>query len=103
MSDHNMVIRRRVGRVSIYEHHGSWWTYHRNGKKHCRRRIGSNRAMAECEASLLNAELAAAEANLSIREILTRRFESGGVGACPWTGCFQPQGYTALGKTDQRR
>jgi integrase len=78
MSDHNMVIRRRVGRVSIYEHHGSWWTYHRNGKKHCRRRIGSNRAMAECEASLLNAELAAAEANLSIREILTRRFESGG-------------------------
>jgi hypothetical protein len=78
MSHHVRVIRHRIGRGSIYEHHGSWWIYNRNGKKHCRRRIGSNPAMAECEASLLNAEPAAAEENLSIREILTRWFESEG-------------------------
>jgi hypothetical protein len=67
--------RKRVGRVSLYQHHGSWWTYHRNEGRPCRRNIGSI-ALAECEASLLNAQLCAAEAGLPLGKLLEERFGS---------------------------
>ena len=51
--------RTRVGRVTIYEHHGAWYTYHRQDGKALRRRVGSSEAQAECVASLLNAKLSA--------------------------------------------
>lgn len=51
-------IRLRVGRVSIYEHHGAWWLYYRDGGQQTRRRIGPDRATAEKLASDINGQLA---------------------------------------------
>ena len=65
--------RERIGRVSLYQHHGRWWTYHREGGKPIRRNVGSF-ARAACEASLLNAQLIAAEAGLSFDKLLAARF-----------------------------
>jgi len=53
------VIRRRVGRVSFYQHHGGWWVYHREFGKPVRHLVGESAALAECEASLINAWLVA--------------------------------------------
>ena len=52
--------RVRVGRVSIYEHHGAWWVYYRDGKKMVRRRVGDTSAYAEQVAAELNAQLSSA-------------------------------------------
>ena len=52
--------RFRVGRVSVFEHHGSWWVYYREGDRKVRRRVGDNRAHAEQVAAELNAQLSAA-------------------------------------------
>jgi integrase len=67
--------RKRVGRVSLFEHHGTWWVYHRVLGKACRRKVGGA-ALAECEASLLNAQLVAAEAGLSLDTLLAERFQT---------------------------
>jgi integrase len=74
MSRPTPPARQRVGRVSFYEHHASWWLYHRDGGKARRRHVGPSRPLAECEASLLNAQLAAAEAGLSFEKLLAGRF-----------------------------
>jgi len=66
--------RQRIGRVSLYEHHGGWWLYYRREGSQCRQHVGASQPMAECEASLLNAELAAAQAELSLDQILAGRF-----------------------------
>ncbi len=50
--------RFRIGKVSVYEHHGAWWLYYRDGGKQTRRRIGSDRATAEKLASDINGQLA---------------------------------------------
>lgn len=50
--------RLRIGRVSIYFHHGAWWTYHREGSRQVRRKVSSNQAEAEQVAAQLNAQLA---------------------------------------------
>ncbi len=50
--------RLRIGKVSLYEHHGAWWLYYRDGGKQIRRRIGPDRAMAEKLASDINGQLA---------------------------------------------
>ena len=34
------VIRRRVGRVSFYQHHDGWWVYHREFGKPVRHLVG---------------------------------------------------------------
>jgi integrase len=50
--------RRRVGRVSYYEHHGSWWVYYRDAGAAVRRKVGHDEASAERVAAQLNAQLA---------------------------------------------
>jgi integrase len=62
---HALRHRRRIGRVSVFQHHGGWWIYHRAGGKPCRRLIGESAAKAEYEASILNARLVASAAGLS--------------------------------------
>jgi integrase len=39
--------RFRVGRVSVYVHHGAWWVYYRDAGRQVRRKIGSTRGEAE--------------------------------------------------------
>jgi hypothetical protein len=52
--------RWRIGRVSLYQHHGCWWLYYIDvdGRK-VRRHAGESGALAEVRASLLNARLVA--------------------------------------------
>jgi integrase len=38
--------RRRVGRVSYYSHHGSWYLYYREGAVQKRVRVGPDEAEA---------------------------------------------------------
>lgn len=49
--------RARIGRVSIYLHHQSWWVYYRESLKSVRRKIGSCRQAAEQVAAQVNAQL----------------------------------------------
>jgi integrase len=49
--------RFRVGKVSVYEHHGAWWVYYRDGGLAQRRRVGSWDE-AEQVAAQVNAQLA---------------------------------------------
>lgn len=49
--------RARVGRVSLYLHHGAWWLYYRDGGKPIRRKISLDRAAAEQVAAQVNAHL----------------------------------------------
>src|SRR4051794_26231285 len=65
MSRSTMPRRNRVGRVSFFEHHGSWYLYHRAGGKAQRRRIDGGEPQAEYAASLLNARLVAEAAGIS--------------------------------------
>jgi hypothetical protein len=65
------TTRKRVGRVSLYEHHGAWWIYHRDGGQPCRRNVGGL-ALAECEASLLNTQLVAAVIAEDLGRIMRR-------------------------------
>jgi integrase len=50
--------RKRVGRVSYYLHHGSWYVYYRSGTRPVRTRIGQDEAEAARVAAERNAELA---------------------------------------------
>lgn len=52
--------RIRIGRVSIYRHHGTWWIYYRQGDKQHRRRIGEDHDTAERVAAEINAQLTVA-------------------------------------------
>jgi len=52
--------RIRIGRVSLYEHHGAWWVYYRKGKQPVRRRICEDQASAERIAAELNSQLTSA-------------------------------------------
>jgi hypothetical protein len=49
--------RCRVGRVSLYFHHGAWWLYYRDGGKPVRRRVAQTREEAEPVAAQVNAQL----------------------------------------------
>ncbi len=69
MSHRIRFVRRRIGHVSIYEHHGSWWVYHRHQGKPIRRHVGESAAMAECEASLTNARLVAEAAGVPLKSM----------------------------------
>lgn len=66
MNSSKTSLRRRVGQVSIYSHHGAWYLYHRHRGKPMRRRVGASLEQAECEASLLNAKLIAEDAALPL-------------------------------------
>jgi integrase len=52
------AARKRVGRVSYYLHHGSWYVYYRLGTRPVRVRIGQSEAAAARVAAERNAELA---------------------------------------------
>jgi len=62
--------RRRIGRVTVYEHHGAWYTYHRHNGRAVRQRVGTSETQAECIASLLNAQLAASSARLPLSDLV---------------------------------
>ena len=50
--------RFRVGKVYVYEHHGAWWVYYRDGGQPQRRKIGNSRDEPEQVAAQVNAQLA---------------------------------------------
>jgi hypothetical protein len=33
--------RFRVGRISVYQHHGTWWIYYRDGGQPVRRKVAT--------------------------------------------------------------
>jgi integrase len=49
--------RIRIGRVSVFLHHGSWWLSHRQDGREMRQRVGPDQAAAERLAGELNAQL----------------------------------------------
>ena len=49
--------RFRVGRVSLYLHHGAWWLYYRDGGQPVRRRVAQTAKEAEQVAAQVNAQL----------------------------------------------
>src|SRR5579864_8034225 len=53
------ATRKRVGRVSYYQHHGSWYLYYREGTERVRRRIGPLETEAAQLAAEVNAQLSA--------------------------------------------
>jgi integrase len=53
------ATRKRVGRVSYYHHHGSWYLYYREGTARVRRRIGPLETEAAQLAAEVNAQLSA--------------------------------------------
>jgi len=50
--------RVRIGKVTVYPHHGSWWLYYRDGGKPIRRKVAATRPDAEQIAAQVNAQLA---------------------------------------------
>jgi len=56
--------RFRVGRVTVYEYHGAWWVYYRDGGSSSRRRVADDRASAETVAAQVNSQLARREPTL---------------------------------------
>jgi len=50
-------IRKRIGRVTLYSHHGSWWIYYRESGKPQRRKAADELAEAERVAAQVNAQL----------------------------------------------
>lgn len=52
------AARLRVGRVSVYFHHGAWWVYYRDAGRPVRRNVGTTRGESEQVAAQVNAQLA---------------------------------------------
>src|SRR5947209_5155908 len=50
--------RFRVGKVSVYIHHGNWWLYYRENGVPVRKKVSAQRADAEQVASQINGQLA---------------------------------------------
>src|SRR5580700_8246970 len=50
--------RIRVGRVTLYQHHGAWWLYFSEGSKRVRRKVGESQHDAEVLAAQTNLQLA---------------------------------------------
>jgi integrase len=50
-------VRHRLGKVSYYEHHGSWHVYYRDGAKQVRRRAGATEREAAQVAAQVQAQL----------------------------------------------
>ena len=49
--------RLRVGRISVYPHHGTWWIYYSDASKQVRRKVAPTRQEAEQVAAQLHAQL----------------------------------------------
>jgi integrase len=49
--------RRHVGKVSLYQHHGSWWIYYREAGRQVRKPVAQDETAAEQAAAQVNAQL----------------------------------------------
>src|SRR5438876_7785592 len=56
--------RFRIGRVTLYTHHGAWWVYYREGGTTQRRKVGRTRDQAEQVAAKVNSQLTSNEPTL---------------------------------------
>lgn len=56
--------RFRVGKVTVYEHHGAWWVYYRDGGQTERRKVADDREEASQVAARVNSQLASNEPTL---------------------------------------
>ena len=59
--------RIRVGKVTLYLHHGAWWIYFSEGAQRVRRKVGE---------SLKDAEVLAAQTNLQLAQDAPTLFRS---------------------------
>ncbi|MEI8196730.1 MAG: tyrosine-type recombinase/integrase [Phycisphaerae bacterium] len=66
MKPSKSLARERIGQISLYQHHGAWYTYHRDLGKAVRLNWGTQLARAQVAASLLNAGWVAAQGNVII-------------------------------------
>jgi integrase len=65
-----VISRFRIGKVSVYQHHGGWWLYYRDGSQPVRLRVAETRQDAEQVAAQVNGQLATgAPTILSFRPI----------------------------------
>ena len=62
--------RERIGRVSLYDHHGQPWLYYTEGGQSVRRPAGVSGPAAQAIASLINARLAAAAAQVDVFKLI---------------------------------
>jgi hypothetical protein len=60
----NPSPRFRVGKVSVYEHHGAWWVYYRDDAGPHRKKVAETREQAEQVAARVNSQLASNEPTL---------------------------------------
>jgi integrase len=60
----NPSPRFRVGKVSVYEHHGAWWIYYRDDSGPHRKKVSPVRGEAEQVAARVNSQLASHEPTL---------------------------------------
>jgi integrase len=49
--------RRRIGRVSVYLHHGAWWVYYRESGRPIRKKVALEKGEAEKIAAQINAQI----------------------------------------------
>src|SRR5262245_9114651 len=49
--------RMRVGKVTLYLHHGAWWVYFSDGAKRIRRKVSESQKEAEIVAAQTNLQL----------------------------------------------
>ncbi len=60
----NPSPRFRVGKVTVYEHHGTGWVYYREGGRSERRKVAATREQAEQVAARVHSQLASDEPTL---------------------------------------
>ncbi len=71
--------RMRIGKISIYEHHGSWWVYYRENGKPIRQRIGDDPDEAKGDYAFLNGGMVT-KAPFGFRKLSIDEAESGQFG-----------------------
>jgi hypothetical protein len=54
---HGSSDRFRVGRVTVFLHHGAWWVYDSEGARRVRRKVSGSRVEAERVAAQVNSEV----------------------------------------------
>ncbi len=78
MAARKPAARHRVGRVSYYQHHGSWYLYYRDNDGPQRPRIGRSEFEAERAAAVKNAELTTGDIPESVNIIAALSPHRGG-------------------------
>jgi hypothetical protein len=52
-----LADRFRVGKVTVYLHHGAWWVYYSQGSEHIHKKVSESRSEAEQLAAQVNAQV----------------------------------------------